>query len=66
MDAKANDLYHWQTIVGTGDASVAERALRTARVRFVSPGIVALGDTAKAALVRDPDGHTVFVHAKSN
>ena len=65
-DAKANDLFHWQTIVGTGDAVTAERALRTASVRFVSPGVVTLGDSAKATLVRDPDGHAVLVHAKSN
>ena len=63
-DAKSNDLSHWQTIVGTTDAGVAERGLRSARVRFVSPGVIALGDTANAALVRDPDGHAVFVRSR--
>jgi catechol 2,3-dioxygenase-like lactoylglutathione lyase family enzyme len=60
-DAKANDLFHWQTIIGAADAGRAEQALRAARARFVSPGLVTLGDTAKAALVRDPDGHAVLM-----
>jgi catechol 2,3-dioxygenase-like lactoylglutathione lyase family enzyme len=60
-DARANDLLHWQTIVGTGDATAAERALRAARVRFVSPGTVALGDKTKAVLIRDPDGHALVI-----
>ena len=65
-DARANDVVHWQTILGTADASRAERALRGAGLRFVSPGVVTLGDTARSALVRDPDGHAVLVHARSN
>jgi catechol 2,3-dioxygenase-like lactoylglutathione lyase family enzyme len=64
VDAKANDLFHWQTIISTSDPDAAERRLRSARVRFVSPGVVALGDTARAALVRDPDGHAVFLTVK--
>ena len=65
-DERANDLVHWQTIVGTADAVGAERALRHARARFVSPGVVALGDTARSAVVRDPDGHAVLVHGRLN
>jgi catechol 2,3-dioxygenase-like lactoylglutathione lyase family enzyme len=64
-DARANDLFHWQTILATGDAALAERALRSARIQFVSPGIVALGDTARSGLVRDPDGHAVLVHQRT-
>ena len=63
VDAKANDVFHWQTIMATADAGGAERGLRAARSRFVSPGAVALGDTAVSSLVRDPDGHAVLVHA---
>ena len=63
-DERANDLVHWQTIVGTSDAVRAEQALRRARARFVSPGMVALGDTARSAVVRDPDGHAVLVHGR--
>ena len=64
VDAKANDLVHWQTIVGTADAGRAEQVLRSSRVRFVSPGTVTLGDTARSALVRDPDGHAVLLRAQ--
>ena len=63
-DARSNDLLHWQTIIGTSNTEAAHRALRTARVRFVSPGLVALGDTAVAALVRDPDGHAVVLRTR--
>jgi len=65
-DERANDLVHWQTIVGTADAVGAERALRRARARFVSPGVITLGDTARSAVVRDPDGHAVLVHGRLN
>jgi catechol 2,3-dioxygenase-like lactoylglutathione lyase family enzyme len=65
-DERANDLVHWQTIVGTADAVRAEHALRRARARFVSPGVVTLGDTARSAVVRDPDGHAVLVHGRLN
>ena len=66
VDERANDLVHWQTIVRTTDASGAEQALRRARARFVSPGVVTLGDTARSTLVRDPDGHAVLVHGRPN
>jgi catechol 2,3-dioxygenase-like lactoylglutathione lyase family enzyme len=63
-DEKANDLVHWQTIVRFSDAGGAARALRSVQARFVSPGMIALGDTAHAALVRDPDGHAVLIAGK--
>lgn len=65
-DERANDLVHWQTIVGTRDAVAAGQALRRARARFVSPGVITLGDSAKSAVVRDPDGHAVLVHGRPN
>jgi catechol 2,3-dioxygenase-like lactoylglutathione lyase family enzyme len=61
VDEKANDVVHWQTIVGTADAGAAGGALARARVHFVSPGAVALGATRRALLVRDPDGHAVLI-----
>jgi len=64
LDERANDLVHWQTIVRTADASGAEQALRRARARFVSSDMITLGDTAKAAVVRDPDGHAVLITGK--
>jgi len=60
-DERANDLVHWQTIVRTAGPGEAEQALRRTRARFVSPGVIALGDTARSAVVRDPDGHAVLI-----
>ena len=36
------------------------------RVRFVSPGIVALGGGEWAAMVRDPDGHVLLLEDSDN
>jgi catechol 2,3-dioxygenase-like lactoylglutathione lyase family enzyme len=63
-DARSNDVLHWQTILDSPDAAVAGRALRSTRARYVSPGLISLGDTATAALVRDPDGHAVLIKAR--
>ena len=63
-DAQSNDVVHWQTILASPDAAAADRALRGARARYVSPGLVALGDTATATLVRDPDGHAVLIKVR--
>jgi catechol 2,3-dioxygenase-like lactoylglutathione lyase family enzyme len=63
-DARSNDLLHWQTIVGAAHAGSADRALRAAGSRFVSPGAVTLGDTASALLARDPDGHAVLIKSR--
>src|SRR5215207_1333716 len=41
-DAKSNDLFHWQTLIGTTRGTRADSLLRAARTRFVSPGTVAL------------------------
>jgi catechol 2,3-dioxygenase-like lactoylglutathione lyase family enzyme len=64
-DAQANDLLHWQTRLLVRDAEQATRALRGARVGFISPGLVSLPADSlgftKAALARDPDGHAVEV-----
>jgi len=66
-DERANDLVHWQTIVATRDPERLASRLTTARVRFVSPGVVRVEDGAlgfdRGFLVRDPDGHVVQVIA---
>ena len=64
VDARSNDVLHWQTLIATPDGPRADSTLRARRIRFVSPGSVALGDTAHALLVRDPDGHAVFVKSR--
>ncbi len=62
-DAKANDLFHWQTNLIVADANKIEQSLRTKNSRFVSPGAVLLKDQrvgfARGLLVRDPDGHVM-------
>src|SRR5690242_4866431 len=62
-DARASDLFHWQTnlIVNTADA-FAQRLL-AAGSRLVSPGVVSLNEKSlgfsKGVLTKDPDGHVM-------
>jgi catechol 2,3-dioxygenase-like lactoylglutathione lyase family enzyme len=68
IDARANDLMHWQTTLVTRDISGVTHRLRVGRFAFVSPGVVTLveghlGFTA-GLLVRDPDGHAMQVIAR--
>jgi catechol 2,3-dioxygenase-like lactoylglutathione lyase family enzyme len=60
-DTRANDLWHWQTAIKVGRADAAADKLKSARVRFVSPGVTTIPDRAlgiaKGFIVRDPDGH---------
>ena len=67
-DEHANDIVHRQTIVLTRSADNTAHQLQTARVKFVSSGVVAnqtgqLG-FKKAFIVRDPDGHAVEIEEK--
>lgn len=63
LDERASDLIHWQTKLVTGDVEQATAALRSAKVRFVSSGAVALPEGklgfGAGVLVRDPDGHAM-------
>lgn len=67
-DSRANDLWHWQTMLQTDDAAKAARKLRRAGSRMISPAVVDLpGKTlgfAKGFLARDPDGHGIQVIEK--
>jgi catechol 2,3-dioxygenase-like lactoylglutathione lyase family enzyme len=62
-DIKANDLFHWQTVLAARDAGPSFASVGVAGALFVSPGAVTLKDRAlgfgRAALLRDPDGHAV-------
>ncbi len=64
-DARANDLWHWQTRLTSPDAAAAARRLRAGRAAFVSPDLIALPDAPlgfrKGLLLRDPDGHALQV-----
>ena len=62
-DQHANDLAHWQTrLIAPGAEDIA-RALRAARFRLISPGVIDLpgGELGfrRGFLVRDPDGHAL-------
>jgi catechol 2,3-dioxygenase-like lactoylglutathione lyase family enzyme len=60
-NTRANDLWHWQTMIMVGAADVAFEKLKAGRVHLVSPGIAAIPDRAlginRGFLARDPDGH---------
>ncbi len=67
-DARASDLMHWQTRLIASDAGATAWALRAAKARFVSPGLVSVPNSqlgySKAFLVRDLDGHVMQVVEK--
>ncbi|HWT03744.1 MAG TPA: VOC family protein [Pyrinomonadaceae bacterium] len=67
-DARANDLFHWQTRLSTGSVEAAAQGLLGAKSVFVSTGVVPLGEGAlgfnKGLLVRDPDGHVMQLTEK--
>jgi len=64
-DGHANDLWHWQTRLATGDVDTATQDLRAAKSTLVSPGIVTMPSQElgfrKGTLVRDPDAHAILV-----
>lgn len=61
MDGRANDLWHWQTILTTDNATDAMAKLRGAKVHVVSPTVAQLPEQSlgfvKGFLARDPDRH---------
>lgn len=63
VDEKASDVFHWQTTLRTTDVNGMAEVLRAGGNRFVSPGVVDLGDDRlgfyRGFLVRDPDGHVM-------
>ncbi|PSB34107.1 VOC family protein [Stenomitos frigidus] len=63
IDAKPNDLLHWQTTLVVKDIEAIAQRLRLNQSTFVSPSIVTIPEKAlgfkKGVLVRDPDGHTM-------
>jgi len=65
MDARSNDLFHWQVRLVSGDAEAMVLRLRAAKAIFVSPGVVALPDGQlgfrKGILGRDPDWHALQI-----
>lgn len=64
-DARPNDLVHWQTTVLVPAVEGARDAARVAGAAVVSRGVAELRGSplglARAALVRDPDGHALLL-----
>ena len=62
-DARASDLFHWQTTLVVNAADSFAKRLLLENSRFVSPGVVTLMDKSlgfnKGLLARDPDGHVM-------
>jgi len=60
-DTRANDLWHWQTVLSTPSVATAAQKIRSARGRLVSSGPVAIPDKSlgftKGFVARDRDGH---------
>jgi catechol 2,3-dioxygenase-like lactoylglutathione lyase family enzyme len=67
-DARASDVFNWQSNFISTDVRDAERRLRVGRFAFVSPGAVELADGQagfhQGLSVRDPDGHAIRVLQK--
>jgi catechol 2,3-dioxygenase-like lactoylglutathione lyase family enzyme len=64
-DSRANDLWHWQTRLVSGNAEAAASALFEHRATLISPGAVELKSRdlsfSSGLLVRDPDGHALAI-----
>ena len=62
-DARASDLFHWQTTLVVNTADTFATRLLAESSRFVSPGVVTLSEKSlgfsKGLLARDPDGHVM-------
>lgn len=61
VDTQANDDWHWQINV-VADVARADRAVRTGRYSYISPGPQRI-DSADALMIRDPDGHALQLRA---
>jgi catechol 2,3-dioxygenase-like lactoylglutathione lyase family enzyme len=63
-DSRTDDIWNWQTILITDDASRLYHALTTAGYTLVSRGLITLqknGKSLKAFIIRDADGHALLI-----
>jgi catechol 2,3-dioxygenase-like lactoylglutathione lyase family enzyme len=62
-DARASDLFHWQTTLIVNTTDLFAKRLLTENSQFVSPGVVTLSEKrlgfTKGLLAKDPDGHVM-------
>ncbi|WP_010471523.1 VOC family protein [Acaryochloris sp. CCMEE 5410] len=65
LDSKADDLWHWATILQVTNIEQAAEHLRQGGATFISPGVITLPPNKlgfrKGFLVKDPDGHVLRV-----
>lgn len=65
IDSKADDLWHWTTIIQVKNIEQAADQLRQGGATFISPGVITLPPNKlgfhKGFLVKDPDGHVLRV-----
>lgn len=70
VDARASDLFHWQTTLVVNTAEAFAKRLLAEKARFVSPGVVRLSEKdlgfGKGLLARDPDGHVMALVERLN
>ncbi|NJM25396.1 MAG: hypothetical protein HC859_07820 [Bacteroidia bacterium] len=67
VDARVDDLLHWETIVVTDDIDALFAKLEASSVTFVSDQIQALPSSyghRRGFYVKDPDGHVVGIFAR--
>jgi catechol 2,3-dioxygenase-like lactoylglutathione lyase family enzyme len=68
QDARANDLFAWQTRLLVPDAAEAAEILQRQKYPFVSSGVVAISaaemEARRCFVVRDPDGHLMQLSEK--
>ncbi len=65
LDARSNDLWHWQTTLVVKDATAIAQRLRMSGTAFISPSVVEIPEQKfgfrKGFIVRDPDGHAIRI-----
>src|SRR5678815_2626494 len=64
-DSRADDIWHWQTILITDDAIKLYDQLTAYGCKLISKGLVIFqnkaGTSSKAFVIRDPDGHALLI-----
>jgi catechol 2,3-dioxygenase-like lactoylglutathione lyase family enzyme len=69
-DTKADDLWHWQTLLWVKDAAILYEQCKAMGYAFVSRELVTLhnrdGMSSRCFIVRDPDGHAMLIIEKNS
>ena len=61
IDLESNDIVHIHLSLCVDELPQEVKVLERNQVRFVSPGIITLKSGARAAMVKDPDGHELLL-----